>query len=104
MNYLRNVLGMPNLTTNNVIYIAIIILLFAIAIIFMLKDILSKKMSKNGTLSFRLVVISLMLIMIPTIGKEVPIELWLFGAGLGAFIGDIYYKLWNSWNNNSYCL
>ena len=93
MNYLKGLFGMPELTVHNIIYISIIILLFIVALFLMLKDIFSKTMSNRGILSFRIGGVIAMLIMIPTIGKEAPIDTWLFGALLGAFIGATLFSV-----------
>ena len=86
---------MLDLTTNKIIYIAIVIILFIIPVVLMIRELVSNKMTKNGILSFRLAVIPAMLIMIPQIGKEAPIDLWLFGASLGAFIGATFFSVTN---------
>lgn len=92
MDYLRELLGMPSLTVNVAVYYSITILLIIISVFFILRGIVTSTMDKYGSLSFYIMVVPLMLIFIPQFGKEVPIDLWLFGAALGTFIGLTFFS------------
>ena len=75
-----------------IVYVSIIVLLSIVTIVLMVKELVSKKMSNNGKFIFYLLVVPIMLVMIPMFGKEVPIDLWMFGGMLGTFVGATFFS------------